>query len=686
MHAATFKLPLCASLLLSAATSLAADDRIDLKRITPVAPTEEIPVADFFRPAMLQEPKLNPSGTHIAAIITAAEDRHQLLVYELKTQKVEIVGGPGDSDVSQVNWLNDRRLVYQLSKNKLYGIGLFAADVGSLDESYPLLQYYGSSLVGIPTDNRLRPLVWNRWDGIQLQRDLGVAEVDTDIHSTGKAVNLIAAGADWSGAMDARANNERHIDDRYPLPEQGTGVGYLADKNGRLAFAYAAVAGQTVLERLVAGHWEKCPINLDHTTIVACGNEPGQLVALGPSVDGKPRPLQFLDAATGKFGDILLPVKAFDFTGWVYRDPVSHDIIGAMSQRSGPHAAWFTDLYANLQKILNGYFPGLYVQIVGSNEAQNLFLVAAYSDRQPVKYSWIDLEKHTGGLIKESAPWIDPKRMQPESVFKFKTRDGRALEGYLTLPAGASRKNPPPLVVVPHGGPWVRDYWGYNGESEFLASRGYAVLRPSYRGTLGCGWMFPEEDEYDFRKMHDDVTDATKALVATGLVDATRVAIMGGSFGGYLALSGVVNEPALYRCAVTISGVFDWEQLIQDKKSDYNHFGSPEFAFLVRKLGDPKKQREKFDQIAPVRHVNQVRVPVFVSHGGYDPIADIGQSTRLISELEKNHVVHESLIVREETHGMAHLTNDVELYSRIERFLATNLAPLPPQAAAGGAP
>jgi dipeptidyl aminopeptidase/acylaminoacyl peptidase len=154
---------------------------------------------------------------------------------------------------------------------------------------------------------------------------------------------------------------------------------------------------------------------------------------------------------------------------------------------------------------------------------------------------------------------------------------------------------------------------------------------------------------------------------------------MGGSFGGYLALQGVVLDPDLYRCAVTIAGVFDWAKLIADKKWDYEHSQSdPEFNLLMYRLGDPEKNPEKFDKIAPVRHVDQIRVPVFVNHGGYDPIADITQSTRLISELDKHNVPYEKLIVTEETHGMAHLSNQVDLYSRIEAFLGKYLNPTPP--------
>jgi dipeptidyl aminopeptidase/acylaminoacyl peptidase len=227
--------------------------------------------------------------------------------------------------------------------------------------------------------------------------------------------------------------------------------------------------------------------------------------------------------------------------------------------------------------------------------------------------------------------------------------------------------------MLPHGGPWARDNWGYDGEAQFLASRGYAVLKPNYRGSTGYNWMFPKEDEWDFRKMHDDVTDATKAMIASGLIDRDRIAIMGGSFGGYLAVSGVVNEPGLYRCAVTIAGVFDWENQIKDKK--YDQYENPTFGRLMHMLGDPKKEPEKFDLISPGRHADQIRVPVFVSGGKDDYTVDIEQSQTLIAALKKYHVPHESLLVREEGHGMGHLDNQVKLYSRIEAFLAKNLLP-----------
>lgn len=651
---------------------LPAAAKIDFERVTPVPHDQPIPIQDFFRPRILQEPKLNPSGTHIAALIALGEDRHQLLVHDLESRKNEFVGGSGDKDIYQVNWLDDKRLLFNLATRKMYGLGLLAANIGELHNAYPLLQYYGSSLIAIPPKDRLRPLVWNRYDSLETQRDLGAATINTD-GQRGKLVNLVAAGANHSMAMDARDNNERHIATGYPKPDRGITYGYLADREGRLAFAFTSLQGEMALHRFADGKWIQCPVDLENIDVLGSGDEPGQLVVLGPRQEGQPRALQLMDASTGLVGDVLLQDKAYDFNGWLYRHPTNQTIIGAMFDRNGPRSVWFNEDYRNLQKVLDGFFPGLVVRIIDSNEAQNLFLVACFSDRQPVIYNWVDLAKRTAGLFKSSAPWIDPARMSPVNIIKFKTRDGRSLDGYLTLPAGASKQNPPPLIVLPHGGPWARDYWGFDPEAQFLASRGYAVLQPQYRGSTGINWMFPQEDEWDFRKMHNDVTDATRTMVKSGLIDPQRIAIMGGSFGGYLAIAGVVHEPDLYRCAVTNAGVFDWAELVLEKK--YHQFDSPIFGRMVRKLGDPKRDTEKFAAISPGREAGRIQVPVFVAGGKADQTVEIGQSRKLVATLQKNNVPHETLFFREEGHGTAHLDNTVELYGRIEAFLAKHLMP-----------
>ncbi len=670
--------PLLSRLLLLALTTLAvsAAPESGLERVTPVPATEPIPTMDFFRPRVLAQPVLNPSGTYVAAIITAGEDKHELLVYSLTDHKVETVGGSVDKDIYSVHWLSDSRLIFGLSSRKLYGLGLLAAEAGDLRDAYPLLQYYGTSLVSIPLKNRLYPLVWNRHD-FQTRKDLGVATINTDI-KTGKIADLqtVAITGLQSAAMDVHDNNARHIMDRYPLPPDGITYGYGTDKEGELAYSYTSDNGDRAMFRLVDKQWVKCPVNLEQIDVQGAGNEPGQLWVLGPRQEGKPRALQLMDAATGRLGEVVLQDQSYDFNGWLYRNPATGDVLGAIFERNGPRVFWFNDQYKALQNILDAMFPGLVVRILGSDTRHNIFLVATFSAKQPVIYSWVNLATRKSGLFRNSAPWIDPARMQEMNIIKFKTRDGRLLDAYVTLPAGATKENPPPLVVLPHGGPWVRDQWGFEGEVQFLASHGYAVLQPNYRGSTGYNWMFPAEDEWDFLKMHNDVTDATKALIASGLVDRNRVGIMGGSFGGYLAISGVAHEPGLYRCAVTNAGVFDWALQVQSEK--YDQFDRPYYARLIKKLGDPRQVPEKFAAFSPINFVDQIRVPVFVAGGKEDQTVEIQQSKRLVAAFDKYHVTYEKLFVAEEGHGMRHLNNEVELHDRIMVFLDRYLKAAPP--------
>jgi dipeptidyl aminopeptidase/acylaminoacyl peptidase len=285
------------------------------------------------------------------------------------------------------------------------------------------------------------------------------------------------------------------------------------------------------------------------------------------------------------------------------------------------------------------------------------------------------LERKTGEvrLVRAGMPWIDPARMQPTRVMRVKSRDGYPLETYLTLPAGATTAHPPPVVVLPHGGPHTRDAWGFNGEVQFLASRGYAVLQVNYRGSTGYAWMFPAADLWDFRKMHNDVTDAAQALAASGLVDGGRMAIMGSSFGGYLALCGAAFEPGRYRCAITIAGVFDWARVIEDQRSV--QYENPAYGAFVRALGDPRANPAAFAAISPLLHLDQVGIPIFVAHGRDDTVADYRESRDLVTGLEKLRIPHEALIVAGEGHGMSYTRNQVELHDRIAAFLARHLGP-----------
>jgi dipeptidyl aminopeptidase/acylaminoacyl peptidase len=536
-----------------------------------------------------------------------------------------------------------------------------------------LQQYSGSSLVSVPLKTPDHPLVWNRYD-IETGRDAGVVVLDSNVETEGLADLTNAATNSQTGTVSwVRNQNDRCILTSYPRPPDAElTYGYMPDKEGLLAYAFTARNGNLSLHHLEGKEWKRCSVDLESIDIVGNANAPGQLLVLGPAADGKPQPLQLMDAATGKLGDVVAEDPLYDFNGWIYTNPATGDALGAHFNKSGPRMVWFNEQYRALQKVLDEMFPKQIVQIDGSDDLQKIFLVATYSDRQPVVYHWVNLETRKAGLFSASAPWIDPQRMRPKQIMSFKTRDGYKLDAYLTLPAGATKEHPAPLVVLCHGGPRARDDWGFDGETQFLAHHGYAVLQTNYRGSIGSIGRFPYNDRYDYVKMHEDVTDAVKTALHADVIDKGRVAIMGGSFGGYLAVSGVAHEPDLYRCAVTIAGLFDVTMQLQAEKFD--QYDRPYYGRMIKVLGDPKKESAKYDAMSPINFVQNIRVPVFVSGGKDDEVVQINQSYQLINALERNKVPFEKYIVGGEGHGMAFLKNEVELYDRILAFLDKNMA------------
>jgi len=250
------------------------------------------------------------------------------------------------------------------------------------------------------------------------------------------------------------------------------------------------------------------------------------------------------------------------------------------------------------------------------------------------------------------------------------TRDHVKLEGYLTLPAEANEQHPVPLVVLAHGGPTARDTTDFNPEVQFLASRGYAVLQPNYRGSAGYDPALSRDHELDCRRMHEDVTDATRAMLSSPLIDSKRVAIMGGSFGGYLALAGVAFEDGLYRCAITAFGIFDWDRFIRSK----HYEGRPgEYEALLEKIGRPGRDRDRLEEISPLAHADQIHAPVLIAHGTEDEIVDVAQSKKLAAALKKRGVPYETFYRDVMGHGFRNYQDRVDYYHRVEAFLAANL-------------
>ncbi len=651
------------------AVAAAAKNDYSLKRITPVAADEPVPTLDFFRPALFHSPKINDAGTRFAALITGGVDRQEMIVYDLATSKSDGLRGVGKKDIYGFDWLDDDTILFSVNAEKRYAEGLYVTAASDLSSSYYLDLHNVAFMVARPENNRRHPIVWIKHSAYDSGKDGGLVQINTKV----KPKNPFTAAA-YFDPRSLPYGTIAAVDRSWPSAGPGIPTWYSTDLHGNLAYAYTTDNGVDRISRLVGEKWETCPIDLDEIDVLGAAEQPGELIVLGPRQEGQPRAIQRMDAATGTPGEVLLQDSRYDPSNChLYRHPVTKELLGIRFDRGMRETIWFSPGYKAIQKAIEQFLPGKVVQILGSDCAERRFFVSAMSDRSPVTYYAVDLDKRTLGLIKNSAPWIDPERMRPTGIVPFKTRDGIELEGYLTMPAGASKTSPVPLVVLAHGGPFVRDTWGFDGEVQFLASRGYAVFQPNYRGSTGYQWRTAVDELYAFRRMHDDVTDGVRRLLRSGLIDTDRVAIMGWSFGGYLALSGAAYDGELYRCAVALSGVYDWEQVIRESRLEEAIRGR--HGWLLRNLGDPKKNKAKFDDISPLRHVANVKIPMFVGHGKADVIANVNQSHRLVSELKKCGVPVVTRFESGEGHGMAQMKNRVEMYEAIEEFLAANLAP-----------
>ena len=645
----------------------AAED--PLARITPVPDDQPVPVIDFFRPYLFSQASMNRSGSHVGALVPMDELRTGLVFADIDKGTTKVISAIGDHDIYDFDWLTDERTLISVSRANLIASGMYMANV--YGRSGIVEQYSLCRLVGVPLKNPEQPLVWIQRNAYDDGKDYGVVQIDTTRSLKGGRNESIADSLRASDDALSTYGVKASVARGFPQVKDGIVTAYFADRMGELAFAKSMTNGIGKLHYFEKRKWLESPVDLDEVVIIAAGDEDGELIVMGPEQDGRPRALQRLDVRTGALGEVIYQDDKYDPEAVsILRDRKTREMIGLRLRGVSTKTVWFSEKHQQVQKMAESALRGQIVALLDSDDKQNRFLVVSYSDKQPPIYHLLDLAKKSLGLVKQSAPWIDPKRAAPMHLIQFKSRDGTPIDAFLTVPTNASEEHPVPLIALPHGGPWASDRWGWDSEAQFLASRGYAVLQPNYRGSTGYDWRFPE-DIWNFTKMHEDVTDGVKAVRRMKMIDANRVAIMGTSFGGYLALAGATQEPDLYRCAITQAGVFDWQELVDDAQRF--QYEDARYQVLKRHLYEPNANGADLEHISPLRNVAAIKVPVFVAHGSEDRVVSIRQSKQLVNELKSNGYPHEVYFARGEGHGMAELENRVALYSAIEQFLAKNL-------------
>jgi acetyl esterase/lipase len=370
----------------------------------------------------------------------------------------------------------------------------------------------------------------------------------------------------------------------------------------------------------------------------------------------------------------FLSLDGFDFSGSVETDDVTNKAIGIHFESDAASTAWLDPKYKQIQAKVDALLPQTANRISCAQDCLNAqtLLVTAGSDRQPTKYLIYNIEKNSLVEVGGAHPEIKPAQMGMRDFYRFKARDGMVIPVYVTVPPGKPAR-PLPTVVLVHGGPWTRgSFWEWDSEAQFLASRGYMVIQPEFRGSEGFGYnLFHAGWRQYGQAMQDDLADAALWAVREHGADPKRIGIMGASYGGYATLMGLIKNPEIFRCGVEWAGVTDLNLMFSLAEND-SPVNSLKYDQKVL-VGDPKGDEEMFHKYSPLEHAAKLSQPLLIAHGADDKRVPIAQATAFRDAVVKTNPHVEWIVYNNEGHGW-HLEKDsIDFWSRVDAFLDKNL-------------
>jgi dipeptidyl aminopeptidase/acylaminoacyl peptidase len=621
-----------------------------------------IPIQDFVKHAQYSGTKISPDGRFLALTLQQGETM-SLAVVKLEDMKVlRITHLTGDESVSEFYWVGPDRLMYTSARN----FGTYASPFGTgewyamdADGGHPrTLVSYGTGAA----DNQakvlhsneflqmLDPLPEDRGHALMQQVDMAdggrnlVVSIDT---STGRRQVLAHAPRDHCSMVLDVANKPRFAD---CTETKDAVVGYNA---------------RTELYRLDdAGNW---------TRVQGAKGDPRNLAVLGTAADGRIYAMASDGKAPAAFGTLDPTTEAFNS---LHQDPAAsvHDflyaadgktIVGVVTMAGAPQVALVEPQHpdAAVYAALSKAFPGELVDITSATSDGKKMIVSVHSDTDPGQLYLYNRDDSSVRFLMKSRPELAPAKMAHVQPFSFKSRDGRTLYGYLTMPQTGGKHLP--TIIHPHGGPiGIRDDWGFDPESQMLANRGYLVVQVNFRGSGGYGKSFEDAGHGEWGgKMQDDLTDATHWVVEQGYSDPKRMCIYGASYGGYAALMGAAKEPTLYKCAVGYVGVYDLDMMF--KRGDTSEDGDGQ-RFLKRTLGSDEQSLRDH---SPTRLAERITAPVFLAAGLKDVRAPHQQTEAMRDALKAaGHPADVVILQPNEMHGFYDEGANLNLYTKMLAF------------------
>ncbi|MEX0321919.1 MAG: alpha/beta fold hydrolase [Puniceicoccaceae bacterium] len=601
----------------------------------------------YFKNPQFSRFQMSPDGSHLSMI--AHRDRQDVLAtYNVETKRTRVAKGSPGQSISQYAWIDGNHLIFSVRLWDSFYIGMYSAfedmsrmhALGEQGYDSTMNMNYSKQFLWLEDSLRNVPRIALLQD---MTRNRGFPELvyyDVVSHGlTGRIRNKNKA-VDWLCGPDGVVR----IEERLAGPGKRKNF-YRPDKTAE---------------------WTE--LELPKGANILDMDRSGKKLFLSLGRQGR-RSFQIWDIEQGKLTGKPVNHPEFSCSPLLLRDRGTDAMIGVRYNWDKPKIVYFNPAYKEFHKALQTKFPGTTIRILGST-AKGAVLFSITSDIIPTKIlSYDPSAENPIELLLNQYPAITTEHTGPMSPITFESRDGAKIHGYLTRSHKQPEKQGPTVMLI-HGGPKSRDDWDYNPQVQFLAHLGYHVIQVNYRGSSGFN------RDYSINKLQDicskaveDTTDAARWAIAEGIADPDRIAILGGSFGGYTALASAAFEPDLYKVAIGVSGVYNFdEQLKEDFRGE-----SGAREWYVPMFGDIKENPDLYRELSPIHYAGDIKAQVLLFHGGADSNVAASQSKRMSRALKAAGKPHEVEINTWGVHGFYNQKERIKYGTLLGEFLKKHL-------------
>ncbi|MDB4710309.1 S9 family peptidase [Flavobacteriales bacterium] len=600
--------------------------------------TKQIPLEDFFKNPDTINYIISPDGKNLTYLKPWVEGNRILNVYmkNLSNNQEKRLTNNNKRNIVVSFWLSDNRIGYVQDKDG--------------DENYHL---YGVNINGGNNIN-LTP-----FNGSKIQL-INILEKDENNI-------LIGLNKRNKQVFDAYKLNVNNRELTLIAKNPGNITSWLADHNGklRLALTTDGINSSILYRENENGKFETIlttDYNNDVDPLFFTFDNKNIYVSSNRNRDKSA--IFLFDLKKKKETKLIYEHKTVDVVSLLMSDK-RKKITGAGFTDKKQECVFFDKERKDIQNKIDSKLSPESVKLLYSSKNEDVFLVREFSDKNFATHYIYDVNKDQLTKLQDSTPWLKKEDLTEMKPISYKSRDGLTINGYLSLPKDKPKKNLP-IVINPHGGPWVRDSWCFNPEVQFLCNRGFGVLQMNYRGSTGYGKDFWKKSFKQWGKtMQDDITDGVNWLIKEEIADPKRIAIYGASYGGYATLAGLTFTPDLYACGIDYIGVSNLFTFLDSIPPDWELYRE----MMYELIGHPVDDKELLTSSSPALNADRIKAPLFIAQGANDPRVKKSESDQMVEALRKNGIDVPYMVKDDEGHGFVNEKNKFDFYKEMIKFL-----------------